>query len=77
MKLETQYLIKIRLAHYYGIIVAGTPDASHSKQFVFIIRYVSCQGREWKVHERFLKLTEFEKKNTRRNSRLSQKCFKR
>lgn len=55
-------LEEIRSAHYYSIIVDGTPDVSHEEQLVFIIRYVLCQDGEWKVYERFIKMNAFEKK---------------
>lgn len=47
---------------YYSIIVDGTPDASHTEQITFVLRYVYCDGNTWEVKERFLKFKDCEKK---------------
>ncbi len=40
-KLVTQVIVKeIQTAFYYGIIVDGTPDVSHTEQITFVIRYI-------------------------------------
>ena len=49
-------------AIYYSIIVDGTPDASHTEQITFILRYVHCVNHSWKIEERFLQYQDCEKK---------------
>ena len=48
---------------YYSIIVDGTPDASHTEQITFVLRYVLYDGNTgtWEVKERFLMFKDCEK----------------
>ena len=57
-----EVLKKLQQSYYYGLIVDGTPDVSHTEQLTFVLRYVVLNDRQWKVVERFLTLKDFEKK---------------
>ncbi|KAH1182683.1 hypothetical protein KIL84_004175 [Mauremys mutica] len=61
-KVLNSILEEVRKARYFSIGVDGTPDVSHKEQLVFILRYVMQQNGNWDVHERFVKLVDFEKK---------------
>ncbi|XP_030423315.1 uncharacterized protein LOC115653794 [Gopherus evgoodei] len=61
-KVLSSILEEVRKARYFSIVVDGTPDASHTEQLVFILRYVMQKDRNWDVHERFVKLVDFKKR---------------
>ena len=66
-KLVLDAVIKeVHSAFYYGIIVDGTPDVSHTEQITFILRYAHrSQDNVWEIKERFLKYEDCEKKKGR------------
>ena len=66
-KLVLDAVIKeVTSAFYYGIIVDGTPDVSHTEQITFVLRYAHlAQGNVWEIKERFLKYEDCEKKKGR------------
>ena len=52
-----------KCAFYYGIIVDGTPDVSHTEQLTFILRYAHrSQDNFWQIKELFLMYNDCEKK---------------
>ena len=57
-----EILKEIRHSYYYGLIVDGTPDVSHTEHLTFVLRYVGLKNRQWHIFERFLTLKNFEKK---------------
>lgn len=61
-KVLNSILEEVRKARYFSIVVDGTPDVSHTEQLVFILRYVMQKKGNWDVHERFVKLVDFDKK---------------
>ena len=52
---------EVQNSYYYGLIVDGTPDVSHTEQLTFVPRYTVLKDRKWDVVERFLTLQDFEK----------------
>ncbi|CAB4031864.1 Hypothetical predicted protein [Paramuricea clavata] len=61
-KVKTEIPTEIEKSYYYGLIVDGTPDDSHTEQFTFVIRYSVLKNGIWEVMERFLKVQDCEKK---------------
>lgn len=54
---------EVKSAFYYSVIVDGTPDASHTEQITFVLRYAhQTQQNVWEIMEHFLKYEDFEKK---------------
>ena len=53
---------ELQQAYYFGLIVNGTPDVSHTEQLTFVLRYALLKDRNWEVVERFLTLHDCEKK---------------
>ena len=48
---------EVTSAFYYGIIVDGTPDVSHTEQITFVLRYAHvAQGNVWEIKERFFEV---------------------
>ena len=41
-KVLDEILSEIEKSYYYGLIVDGTPDVSHTEQITFVIRYAVC-----------------------------------
>ena len=54
-KLLLDAIVKeVKCAFYYGIIVDGTPDVSHTKPLTFLLRYAGrSQDNFWDIKERF------------------------
>ena len=54
-KLVQEAVIKeVKKAIYYSVIVDGTPDASHTEQVTFVMRYVHCgEDNVWDVRSAF------------------------
>ena len=51
-----------KVSKYFAIMVDGTPDASHTEQTTFILRYLTNDGEIFTVQERFLAFVDcFEK----------------
>jgi len=51
-----------KVSKYFAIMVDGTPDASHTEQTTFILRYLTKDGEIFTVQERFLAFVDcFEK----------------
>lgn len=46
-KVQQKVIEEIKICQYYAIIVDGTPDMSHKKQLVFVIRYVFENAGTW------------------------------
>ena len=61
-KVLKEILSKIDNSYYYGLMVDGTPDVSHTEQLTFVIRYPAQKNGTWEVLERFLKVQDCEKK---------------
>ncbi|MCY3927482.1 MAG: DUF4371 domain-containing protein [Acidobacteria bacterium] len=59
---KSKIVEEVTNAIYYSIIVDGTPDASHTEQITFILRYVHFVDHSWKIEERFLQYQDCEKK---------------
>ena len=57
-----EILSEIEKSYYYGLIVDGTPDVSHTEQLTLVIRYAVQKNRVWEVVERFLEVQDCEKK---------------
>ena len=52
-----------RISKYFAIMVDGTPDASHTQQTTFILRYLTKEGESFFVQERFLAFVDCCKKS--------------
>ena len=51
-----------KVSKFFAIMVDGTPDASHTEQTTFILRYLTNDGEIFTVQERFLAFVDcFEK----------------
>ena len=49
---------------YFAIMVDGTPDASHTEQTTFIVRYLAAKdGESFEIQERFLAFADYCKKS--------------
>ena len=59
---KNKIIKEVNSAIYYSIIVDGTPDASHTEQITFILRYGYHNDSNWKIEERFLQYQDREKK---------------
>lgn len=61
---QKKVLDDVKNSRYYGLIVDGTPDVSHTEQLVFVLRYVSqnAETLKWGVKESFLELVDYETK---------------
>ena len=60
---KSKNIEEVTNAIYYSIIVDGTPNASHTEQITFILRYVHGVDHSWKIEERrsFLQYQDCEK----------------
>lgn len=61
-KIMNKIISEIEQSYYYGLIVDGTPDVSHTEQLTFVLRYAVLKNGNWEVVERFLTIKDFEKK---------------
>lgn len=70
-------LMQVRNSKYYGIILDGTPDTSHTEQISFVLRYVhySESVGKWIINERFVKFLDFEKKHGHELALLAEKTI--
>lgn len=51
-------LEELKQAKYYSIMVDGTPDASHTEQTTFVLRYLVEEMGEFVIKERFLNFVD-------------------
>ena len=61
-QLHQAILLDLQPVYYFGLIVDGTPNSSHTEHYTFVLRYALLKDRSWDVVERVLTSRTCDKK---------------